>query len=781
VTRRLRDERGQVIVLGAVMIPVLLLIAALVIDVGNWYTHKRQLQNRADAAAFAAAVEYGKNWKACVQTADPALKASTAQEIADMARRYAGDPDATDYAGDTLPTDPLENTQIANQAHVDVAINSTSYDDNTDYSDDYDGVAGTNIGDPCYKHTTGDSISAPGYWTDVKVKERDLPSLFGGVGLPLSRNGARARVDIRPAVSGTRFLPLAVPNNVITKVQIRYYNECTGALISGSTYDLKPLPTTPTNYQAAYATSGGGQLWGLPNQTKPDEGDPNRSFGLALPGYDSSCGDYLAVGEEVRVASQDDVNMNLTCAQLNALRYADCFHRLSQIRIYNDGNPTAQPRLTNVVLSGGCGGIADAYFSVLPTAVTSCTYDVSASVNWGTRDDGNLNVPANFSVKANGVSLTPPSGSPSGVWSSSGGALTLSTAGANTISIALSWTDENGSHHWPTAGDQCKNGNNNPCKYSGTEQAHQAFVGTKATSGAVGLVTNSGNTFIGNPPKPSPPFDNSAGNTTVQIYPTVGTVSVLKTGVFTTLRLDDPQANQTLQCDPDYAQGQEFSTFRFGCKPWYGANTWSGDWWTGTPKQCPDPGDWFSNGTPLLGKNSSGNYWQCVLTAPGMSTGQIGDDIAVATDNCDDIKNNSCNDFDCNYDGNYDGTPTDSTGWLQDGGDSRYPRVVNLFIVPYQSAKGLTGAGDTIPILGFASFFVTNWTGANSNQSDPCPDTTWDNDGNSGTPQINLPAPPKGAIQGFFVETVDYEPGPVDPLATCVEGQLTPCRAVLVR
>ena len=106
---------------------------------------------------------------------------------------------------------------------VDVAINSTSYDDNTDYSD---GAPALNNGDPCFKHTTADSISAPGYWTDVKVKERDLPSLFGGIGLPLSRNGARARVDIRPANSGTRFLPLAVPNNIITKVQVRYYNEC---------------------------------------------------------------------------------------------------------------------------------------------------------------------------------------------------------------------------------------------------------------------------------------------------------------------------------------------------------------------------------------------------------------------------------------------------------------------------------------------------------------------------------------------------------------------------
>ena len=44
-----------------------------------------------------------------------------------------------------------------------------------------------------------------------------------------------------------------------------------------------------------------------------------------------------------------------------------------------------------------------------------------------------------------------------------------------------------------------------------------------------------------------------------------------------------------------------------------------------------------------------------------------------------------------------------------------------------------------------------------------------------------FPDPPAGAITGVFVETVDYEPGPVDPTAICVEGQLTPCRVTLVR
>ena len=265
----------------------------------------------------------------------------------------------------------------------------------------------------------------------------------------------------------------------------------------------------------------------------------------------------------------------------------------------------------------------------------------------------------------------------------------------------------------------------------------------------------------------------------------MGTVSVLKTGILTTLRLDDPQANQTLECDPDAAQGQEFTAFRYGCKPWYGANQWSSPWWTGASgaKHCPDGGQWFSYSDlgAGFGKNGAGNPWRCVLTAPGMSTGQVGDDIAVATENCTNINSNSCQQFGCNYDGNYDGKSGSSTTPWTTKSDARYPRVVNLFIVPYQGGKGLTGAGDTIPVLGFASFYVMNWTGSNSNQSDPCPDTTFDQDHNPLTPQINVPNPPAGAITGIFVETVDYEPGPVDPTAVCVEGQLTPCRVTLVR
>ena len=52
------EEAGQVLAIVAISMVVMLMFAALVIDVGNWFAHKRQLQNRADAGALAAGVEY---------------------------------------------------------------------------------------------------------------------------------------------------------------------------------------------------------------------------------------------------------------------------------------------------------------------------------------------------------------------------------------------------------------------------------------------------------------------------------------------------------------------------------------------------------------------------------------------------------------------------------------------------------------------------------------------------------------------------------------------------
>ena len=347
-----------------------------------------------------------------------------------------------------------------------------------------------------------------------------------------------------------------MPNNVITKVQVRYYKECG----SGAPSQIGPehnLAQLPSDDQGPFATSGGGTLWGLPSDADASVGDPAKSFTLTMPSYDPACGDYVPVGVEVRVASRDDIDLNQCCAQLLALKFADCFHRLSQIRVWNDGNADNQPRVPSVTLTGGCGGLADAYFSYLPTASNNCKYDVSVQVNWGTRNQNSTNIPDNFTVSANGTNVPRQTWNPGGVstYATTGGAITANP-GANPVTISLQWEDTDKNHWWPDAASPCSNKNGNPCKYSGTD-GHRAFVGTKSTAGAVALVRTSFDRTLNG--VLGAPFDNhrsggsgfdcnNSNNCTV--YPTVGTVSVLRTGVFTTLRLDDPQANQTLQCDP---------------------------------------------------------------------------------------------------------------------------------------------------------------------------------------------------------------------------------------
>ena len=53
-----RDERGQVVVFFALLIPVLLGLGGLAVGVGNWFVHGKHLQTKADAGAFAGGIEW---------------------------------------------------------------------------------------------------------------------------------------------------------------------------------------------------------------------------------------------------------------------------------------------------------------------------------------------------------------------------------------------------------------------------------------------------------------------------------------------------------------------------------------------------------------------------------------------------------------------------------------------------------------------------------------------------------------------------------------------------
>ena len=81
-----RDERGAVMVLVAVTLPVIFLFVAFGVEVGHWYDYSRNLQNRADAAALAAGDAFGAT---CFGS-----NATSAQTdvIGQTAQQYAGPP-----------------------------------------------------------------------------------------------------------------------------------------------------------------------------------------------------------------------------------------------------------------------------------------------------------------------------------------------------------------------------------------------------------------------------------------------------------------------------------------------------------------------------------------------------------------------------------------------------------------------------------------------------------------------------------------------------------------
>jgi hypothetical protein len=188
-----RHERGGVLVMFALWLPVLVIVLTFVIDVGSWFDHKRHLQMQADAAALAAAQELR-------------LPCSNASVLA-MAGAYAGD---------------TYNAQIGGtpSSRVFREVNSKTFYEQ---------------GGP------DDTVEAPpcqAAMVDVKLTEKNVPWLFRPIdsvaGVGVSYINARARVSINQLETSSGALPLGVPDTNPKAARATFINEATGAVL-GST------------------------------------------------------------------------------------------------------------------------------------------------------------------------------------------------------------------------------------------------------------------------------------------------------------------------------------------------------------------------------------------------------------------------------------------------------------------------------------------------------------------------------------------------------------------
>ena len=182
-----RGERGAVLVTVVLWLPILVLMASFVLDVANWFVHKRHLQMQADAAALAAARDWaqpGCDWSRIVATAE-------------------------NYGGDVW------NAQIGGTPadNVHMRLNLPTY-----YNQD--SPVDTTVGTP----DCGSGM------VDVKLTETDLPWFLKAAQFVPFIN-AHARVSIVQADTLAGALPVAVPDPRPARARVTFVDESTGEVL----------------------------------------------------------------------------------------------------------------------------------------------------------------------------------------------------------------------------------------------------------------------------------------------------------------------------------------------------------------------------------------------------------------------------------------------------------------------------------------------------------------------------------------------------------------------
>jgi hypothetical protein len=319
-------------------------------------------------------------------------------------------------------------------------------------------------------------------------------------------------------------------------------------------------------------------------------------------------------------------------------------------------------------------------------------------------------------------------------------------AGAGAVPITIDWAEGAGKLNGPNSttltcsmqgGDPFKNSgqNANPCQ--GTFGVVQrSYSGSDALTGPIKMVQTwrNGVAGAGNSLR-----ECDSGNTSCPPgYPLVVKVTTQAslavahsaTDPLVTLRTGDQNQTQALDCDPNVSNLKD--EIVAGCAPFYTRNT-------GTA--CPD------SKTTLW---ASAQPWNCVAISTGTATNQIASGLNQRI--LGDASATTCT------------APNRYASEFANGWDRNDPRIISLLLVPFGSFAG--SGSTTVPVIDFATFYITGWQGQGAGFNNPCSATDDDPGG-------------KGNIVGHFISYADLSGNP--GTGACDPNALTPCLGVLTR
>jgi hypothetical protein len=291
----------------------------------------------------------------------------------------------------------------------------------------------------------------------------------------------------------------------------------------------------------------------------------------------------------------------------------------------------------------------------------------------------------------------------------------IGISGASVVPFTLKWEEQSGNI---TGLGTCSNKGNNPCKGTfSPDPIQRSYIATDALSGPIKLVQAWN--YDGGAPGTfwADSFQSNATPNTHKLVLKIGIKSSLSNAQsvadpIVALRVIGGSQNQSLDCDPNYSNlADELAN---GCRPTYAKNT-------GTA--CPN------SPSALWG---SPQPWACVAIQTGNATNQVPSGLNLRV--LGSTKPNACPPF----------GQRGHNNWLMfpnfPAGD---PRIIHVFLTPFGSFSG--SGSTTVPVINFATFYLTGWTGQGSGFNNPC-------QGNGDDP---VPNNDPGTIVGHFIKYID--------------------------
>jgi Flp pilus assembly protein TadG len=831
-------ERGQVVVMFALLLPVFLALGGFVIGIGNWYTHAKHLQTKADSGAFAG----GNAWAfPCGSQIDA--------RIIQAAQAYAG------------PNNP----QIGGvpNASIHTVLNASAW-----YDDDSN-PAPTQYDSPPSNPTTTPGALCTASTLDVKVTEDNsfpLASL-----IPLFPDIKRkARIEIQEAAGITGLLPVAIRAPEPVSAAAIFSDHSDGTIRAVKYLVRKPtgIFNLPAGLQG-WSTENSEDLTNTWAQFTPPAGTDvtiavsfrGACYDSSIPGYPNSPPTQTKIALALTGPCFQDQGFTSVngptglCNQGGSTQIVNCYYAtgtypnesvqsgLTFIRGYADVNPALSdpPAIESAYLTSiNCsvsGMSSPAYFNAHPNS--TCQAQLSLTVDVGgligeygapgaagneplhdediqvryrlVRGDGtsSCNYGANCSLNGGngqGPALT---------YTTTGGGsephLPL-TAQSGQNAVAIEIQIRNTTNH-PNA--FCRNGGfSNSCRwyYTGSgmfapsvaptdaqilaDPIQRAFRGNSVVSSSVQWLRLTADQQCDNFPDQVDVAANSQrSNSCKGFIVELG----LKGGLAQTaneqpiLFNDGIGSSQMggLDCDPTIPQGQEMiEGIKNGCNYWYDKHPF--DW----NPLCPAANNVFT--TPNPGAPWNDGRWpplRCVKTRPTGSSNQMergfkgrffGNENANscpggANGGPGYIKGRNYWDKDTNN-GYVPAPGAEPLGYKDGAHDTLFqpgdPRIVTIFIT---TTEAFTGSGqNTYPITGFVEIYVTGFGRIQGNGSlnidDPCP-------GSAPPTDLDLSGGSNGgyAMWGHMIKysltTANGQPSGIRCNPT---GSLTPCVPVLV-